>query len=231
MMSEFERMLQGVWEDIDAVASRVGRAGDVTLVAVSKTVPAERVREAYAAGHRVFGENRVQEGAAKIAALNRDMPDASWHLIGHLQTNKTKQAVECFDVIQSVDSVRLARRLDAQYQVPELRLRVLLEVNVANERSKSGFHADEIASAMCDIQSLEHLRVVGLMTVAPLVRDAEEVRPVFRRLRELRDALRAASDLPDLHHLSMGMSNDFRVAIEEGATIVRLGRAIFGERP
>jgi hypothetical protein len=200
-------------------AERAGRApAEVTIVAVSKSFPPEAIEEAAAAGIAHIGENRVQEAAAKIPSL-RHLP-VTWHMVGHLQTNKAKTALELFDIIQSVDSLRLAEALSHRAERP---VPVLLEVNVAGEASKFGFSPPEVPQAAEAVGRLPHLNVCGLMTIAPLVGDPEEVRPIFRELRQLRDAL-------GLAELSMGMTDDFEVAIEEGATMVRIGRAIFGGR-
>ncbi|HXG42572.1 MAG TPA: YggS family pyridoxal phosphate-dependent enzyme [Dehalococcoidia bacterium] len=205
---------------VEAACLRAGRSPqEVTVVAVAKGSPAEAIREAHAAGLRHFGENRVQEAAAKRPFL-ADL-EATWHMVGHLQTNKVKKALDLFQVVHSVDSLRLAQELSRRAQGP---LQVLLEVNVVGEASKFGLAPEEVPPVAEAVARLPHLELVGLMTVAPLARDPEEVRPVFRRLRELGRAL-------GLPHLSMGMSDDFEVAIEEGATMVRLGRAIFGLRP
>jgi pyridoxal phosphate enzyme (YggS family) len=209
---------------------RAGRPPEsVTIVAVCKTMPAERVQAAYAAGQRQFGENRIQEAVPKIEALA--LPDAAWHLIGHLQSNKAKFAARHFAVVQSIDSTRIAEALSKETEKTGRPIDVMLEVNYAGEASKFGFSADETLDAAMEVARLPRLRVAGLMTVAPQVVDPEEVRPVFRGMRELGDRVRAA--LPDgpTWDLSMGMTNDYAVAIEEGATIVRVGRAIFGERP
>jgi len=187
-------------------------------VAVSKSFPAQAIEEAVAAGIAHIGENRVQEAVAKIPSL-RHLP-VTWHMVGHLQTNKAKTALELFDIIQSMDSLRLAEVLSRRAERP---IPVLLEVNVAGEASKFGLSPQEVLQTAEAVARLPHLDVRGLMTIAPLVGDPEEVRPVFRELRRLRDAL----GLPEL---SMGMTDDFEVAIEEGATLVRIGRAIFGER-
>lgn len=224
--------LARVREAIAAAALATGRQPrEVTLVAVSKTVPAERIRLAYAAGQRVFGENRVQEGLGKIMALGESMPGVEWHLIGHLQGNKARAAVEGFSLVESVDSLRLATRLDHLAADHGRKLPILLEVNVAGEEAKSGFRLEELRSELPNLLELPHLAVQGLMTVAPLMSEPDEVRPVFRRLRELRDDIRDHFFLTGFNELSMGMSGDFRVAIAEGATMVRIGRAIFGERP
>ena len=210
--------LASVRADIATACERAGRdPGEVTLVAVSKTQPVAAIRAALNAGQLEFGENRVQEGLDKIEQLAGSA--ARIHLIGHLQRNKARFAGR-FASVQSVDSIRLAAAIARNLDAP---LDILLEVNVAAEASKHGFAPDDVEAALSDISALPHLNVNGLMTIAPLVEDAEAVRPVFRRLREMRDAL-------GLRELSMGMSNDYDVAIEEGATIVRIGRAIFGDR-
>ncbi len=214
---------------IASAAQRTGRdPAGVHLVAVSKTVPAERLRAAVAAGLTVLGENRVQEGEAKRPLV----PGARWALIGPLQSNKVRRAIETFDAIESVDSLELARRLDRL--VPEVRgsagaLPVLLQVNVDEDPAKAGFAPDALATALPEILDLAGLRVGGLMTVGRFVDEAEDARPTFRALRELAGRLRAV-DARLGPALSMGMSADFEVAIEEGATVVRVGRALFGDR-
>ena len=212
--------LRRVNEQIDNACARAGRdPSDVQLVAVSKTFPVEAIAEATAAGQLHFGENRVQEGLAKLDQLSRLGVEAEIHLIGHLQRNKARFAGR-FATVQSVDSVRLAQAISSRL---ESDLTVMLEVNVADEPSKHGFKLEEVGDALASIQLLSNLRVVGLMTVAPEVSDAEDVRPVFGKLRALAEELTLAE-------LSMGMSNDYAVAIEEGSTMVRIGRAIFGQR-
>jgi len=193
---------------------------EVTLVAVTKGVPTATIRDAFDFGVRDFGENRVQEAEDKILQLSDIRQNVTWHMVGHLQSNKARRTLDLFDIIHSIDSVRLADILNvrAKRVVP-----VLLQVNVSGEATKSGFAVGDVAKAVEEIKRLPNLEVVGLMTIAPLVAAPEDARPIFRRLRELRDQL-------GLKHLSMGMSDDFEVAIEEGATIVRIGRAIFGER-
>ncbi len=206
---------------IAAACERARRSPDhVTLIGVSKGFPAEAVAKAVAAGLRDIGENRVQEAAAKIEALAARGITPRWHLIGHLQTNKAKTAAHLFAIIHSVDSLRLAQELSRRAQ----RVGILLEVNAAQEASKFGFVPKEVARALSSIAALPHLDIQGLMTVAPISNDPEAVRPVFRELRWLRDSL-------GLRELSIGMTDDFEVAIEEGATMVRIGRAIFGARP
>lgn len=218
-----------VLDQIALACARVGRdPSGVTLVAVSKTVAPERVRAALAAGLTDLGENRVQEAAGKMPLV----PGARWHLVGPLQSNKVRRAVELFDVIQSVDSVELAGRLDrvASELRPGRPLPVLLQVNVDDDPHKAGFAPDGLEAALPWLLALPALRVDGLMTIGRLVGDPEEARPTFRRLRELAARLRAAR--PALGpELSMGMSDDYPVAVEEGATIVRVGRALFGARP
>jgi len=216
-----EENIARVKQRIAAACKRAGRSPDeVTLVAVSKTFGPEAVRTAHELGLRHFGENRVQEAEGKIRELSRLEPRPTWHLVGHLQSNKVKKAVAIFDIIHSLDSVRLAEVLSRHARQT---LSVLLEVNLSGEASKSGFALAEVGPALEEISRLPQLEVKGLMSMAPWVTDAEEVRPLFRELRSLRDSL-------GLEHLSMGMTDDFEVAIEEGATLVRIGRAIFGER-
>ncbi len=226
--------LARVRERIVAAARRAGRRSeDVALMAVSKTFPAERIREAYDAGLRLFGENRVQEFAGKIDSL-RDLQGGEWHLIGHLQTNKAAKAVELFAAIDSVDSLRLAQKLNASAQQHGTKIKVLIEINVGGEAAKSGVAPEsrELEALLSAAAELEHLEFRGLMTVPPFTEDPQQARPYFRKLRELREQI-AARRLPavDMSTLSMGMSHDFEVAIEEGSTCVRVGTAIFGERP
>jgi pyridoxal phosphate enzyme (YggS family) len=233
---ELAARLRDVRARIAAAAERVGRAPEtVQLVAVTKTVPVEAIRAAYGLGLTTFGENRVHEARDKIAQVAAlPLPGIRWELIGHVQSNKVARAVELFDRVESVDSVRLAELLSARAVALGRRLPVLLEVNVAGEARKTGFATDVVIEAARRIAALPGLASEGLMTVAPLVDDPETVRPVFGRLRELRDELRDAVPLGaegGWPHLSMGMSDDFAVAIAEGATLVRLGRALFGARP
>lgn len=218
-----------VRERIGEAALKVGRdPAEVTLVAVSKTRPVELVEWAYNLGVTDFGENRVQEALPKIARFHP--PALRWHLIGHLQSNKAGKVAGLFSSVQSVDSVYLAQKLSRYAQEAGVCLSILLQVNVAGEASKEGMTPDEAPELARQIVSLPALTVEGLMTIAPLVEDPEEVRPVFRALRHLRDRLRAQITASTWPHLSMGMTDDYGVAIEEGATLVRVGRAIFGER-
>ncbi|HXZ10891.1 MAG TPA: YggS family pyridoxal phosphate-dependent enzyme [Candidatus Sulfotelmatobacter sp.] len=220
--------LQQVQERIAGAAERAGRAGaDVTLVAVSKTFPAEAIRAAYSAGVRHFGENRVQEWEAKAPLLS-DL-DATWHLIGHLQSNKARRAVHLFHRVDSVDSLALAQKLDAAAAEEGKRLRVLIEVHLGEEATKSGIAETELIGLAKGIVALPQLELHGLMAIPPFTDDPEGARPYFRKLRELRDNLSRALEKP-LPTLSMGMSHDFEVAIEEGATEIRVGTAVFGAR-
>ncbi len=216
---------------IDASARRAARSPEeVTLVAVTKTHGAETLRLAALAGASDFGENRVQEAEEKISLLGRAI--ARWHLIGHLQSNKARRAVRLFDLIHSVDSVALVERLERLcVEEQRERLDVLVQVDLAGEASKTGATEEELPRLVERLQTCERLRLKGLMTLPPFYDDAERVRPIFRRLRELRDALNKQSAFgSEAGELSMGMSNDYEVAIEEGATLVRVGTAIFGAR-
>lgn len=233
LKAQIRARIQEVRERMEAAAARVGRdPARICLVAVTKTVEPERILAAYELGLRHFGENRVQEAAAKIPVVNTEArePPITWHMVGHLQRNKAKRAVRLFDFLHSLDSVRLALELEKRCAALDKTLPVLLEVNVSGEATKYGFAPEELFEAVEVIATLPHLRIQGLMTIAPIVPQAEEARPFFRRLRELRDELQRRFPGLDWHHLSMGMTDDFEVAIEEGATMVRLGRAIFGER-
>jgi pyridoxal phosphate enzyme (YggS family) len=233
--------LAAVQERIAAAARQAGRdPGDVQLIAVTKTHPADVVRSAFAGGCRVFGENRVQEAEGKIDALADVRASVQWHLIGHLQRNKAKKAAALFDLVHSLDSLSLAQTLDRHAAAAGRRLPVLLQVNMSGEANKEGFalagwqddHAvlDRFVADVEQIVALPHLDVQGLMTVAPWSDDPGVVQPVFRATRLLRDELARRFSSTDWRHLSMGMTGDFELAIVEGATLVRIGRAIFGER-
>jgi PLP dependent protein len=220
-------------ERIAAATLRTGRdPEEVTLMAVSKTFAPECIREAYAAGLRVFGENRIQEFTGKATAL-ADLKNADWHMIGHLQTNKAAKAVQLFTTIASVDSLRLAEKLNSAAQQVGKKLRALIEINVGGETAKSGMppESPEFEGLLRAASRLEHMEFLGLMTIPPFSEDPQQMRPYFRKLRKLRDEIQARK-LPNLsmHVLSMGMSHDFEVAIEEGSSCVRIGTAIFGER-
>jgi pyridoxal phosphate enzyme (YggS family) len=221
-----------VRDRIAAAARRARRQPeDIALMAVSKTFPAERIREAYDSGLRLFGENRVQEFAGKTDAL-RDLHSAEWHLIGHLQTNKAAKAVELFAAVDSVDSLRLAQKLNASAQQLRKKLKVLIEINVGGEAAKSGVAPEsrELEELLSAAPELGHLEFRGLMTIPPFTDDPQKARPYFRKLRDLRDQIARRSPGFNMSQLSMGMSHDFEVAIEEGSTCVRVGTAIFGER-
>ena len=222
-----------VRERIAVAARRVGRSPEqIALMAVTKTHPAEPIREAYAAGLRLFGENRVQEFAGKAASL-ADLREAEWHMIGHLQTNKSSKAAELFVAVDSVDSVKLAEKLNAAAIKLGKKVKALIEINVGGEQAKAGLAPDssELEELLRAAPKLEALEFRGLMTVPPFTDDREAARPFFRRLRELGDTI-AARNLQAvlMNELSMGMSHDFEVAIEEGSTCVRVGTAIFGLR-
>jgi len=218
-----------VRSNIVEAAQRSGRSpGEITLVAVSKTVPVELVKIAYNLGVTNFGENRVQEALPKIAEFHPQ--GMHWHMIGHLQSNKAGKAAGAFDFVQSVDSLHLAQALNRYAGEQRKRLPVLLQVNVSGEESKEGMTLEDAPMLARQIAALPAIEVQGLMTIAPLAENPGEARPVFRSLRNLRERLQDELPQCSWQHLSMGMTDDYRVAIEEGATIVRIGRAIFGER-
>ena len=222
-----------VRRQISSAAIRAGRtSGDITLMAVSKTFPAGSIRAAYDASIRVFGENRVQEFSQKVGAL-QGLPDAEFHMIGHLQSNKAASAAEAFAVIDSLDSLKLAERLNASAGKLAKKLCVLIEINVGGETAKSGLDAgsSELDELLIAAPRLDHLEFQGLMTVPPFTEDPQQARPYFLKLRTLRDQI-ADRHLPSIRMdvLSMGMSHDFEIAIEEGSTCVRVGTAIFGQR-
>jgi len=242
-MADITGNLEHVQERIAEAARRSGREPDeVTLVAVTKTFPAHEVLAAYEAGVRHFGENRPREGVSKITALEPYISDAppSWHMIGHIQSRKARLVVEHYDMVHAVDRLKIARRLSSYADQAGRTLPVFLECNVSGEGSKYGFPLEDweeipskqktFFSAVAEMLDLPGLEVQGLMTMPPYVDDPEEVRPLFVSLRRLRDALRERFTSVSWHHLSMGMTNDFEVAVEEGATMVRIGRGIFGAR-
>jgi len=238
--ADLRARLQDVRHRMAGAAARSGRdVREITLVAVTKTVPVGRIVAAYQLGLRDFGENRVQEARDKIPVVNKQvLPQQShgtgeglhWHMIGHLQRNKVRHAIALFDIIHSVDSVRLAGEISRRCQARSITMPILLEVNVSGEASKYGFVPGDIEPAVADILTLPSLVLQGLMTIAPIVAVPDDARPSFERLRKLRDRLADRFPEVDWLHLSMGMTDDFEVAIEEGATLVRVGRAIFGER-
>jgi pyridoxal phosphate enzyme (YggS family) len=226
-MSQIAENLEFIRQRIAAAAERNGRsAKEVKLVAVSKTYPPEIIREAVEAGQQCFGENRVQDALPKIDALPLDL---EWHLIGHLQTNKVRKVIGRFALFHGVDNTALALQMNRIAGEFGVTASILLEVNVSGEESKFGFTLSAVPAALEELLPLPHLRVEGLMTMAPYSENPDSARPVFEGLRKLRDALSAASGHP-LKELSMGMSGDFEQGIEEGATIVRIGSAIFGTR-
>lgn len=240
-MNGIAERLALIQERIAAASRRANRRPEtVKLVGVTKTHPAEVVRLALAAGVHDVGENRVQEAEAKIDALVAERQRLTWHLIGHLQTNKAKKAVALFDLIHSVDSLRLAQALDRYAGEQGRRLSILLQVNVSGEATKEGFAlarwderpalVEPFSAEVGRILELPNLAVRGLMTIAPWSADPEAARPTFRATRRLRDLLARRFPAAEWHDLSMGMTDDFEVAIEEGATIVRVGRALFGAR-
>src|SRR6266478_5010069 len=221
-------------ENLDRVRAQIAQAAkksgrsinDIELVAISKTHAAERVREAIEAGQQLFGESKVQEARAKIPELPSNL---RWHFVGHLQKNKIRHALPLFELTHSVDSLALAEDVNRIAEEDGLHPRVLLEVNVAGEGSKFGFKPDKLRAKMESLLALPRLSILGLMTIPPIAEEAEASRKYFVQLRELRDRVQTEFHV-DLAHLSMGMTNDFAIAVEEGATLVRVGTAIFGER-
>lgn len=230
-MSSIALNLLEINKRIQTACARVGRdAAGVTLIGVTKMVPLHRIREGIEAGIGTLGENYAQEASKKVQALS-DL-SVSWHFIGHLQSNKAKMVLEAFDLIHSVDRESLARELDRQAHKRGMRIPVLLQVNTGHEESKSGLPPKELLTFCERLATWEGLDVRGLMALPPYFDDPEEVRPHFRTLRELLDRLRERKPSPErLSELSMGMSHDFEIAIEEGATMIRIGTALFGTRP
>ena len=221
MNTDIEANLEGVRERIAQACLCANRLpAEITLIAITKSVAPELIEQAFRLGIRHFGENRVQETENKASFYSQLLPRPTLHMIGHLQSNKIKTALRLFNMVHSVDSLKLAAAIDRQ---ADRKIPILLEVNIAAEASKSGFSLMEIDQAVKNISELKNLELCGLMTVAPLADNPGKVRPVFGQLRELKDRY-------GLRHLSMGMTEDFEIAIEEGATMIRVGRAIFGER-
>jgi pyridoxal phosphate enzyme (YggS family) len=224
MQNDLRENLAAVRRKIEAAAKRASRnPQEIKLIAVTKTHPVEILREALAAGASVFGENKVQEAEGKIREIGRDKSE--WHLIGHLQSNKARKAVQIFDVVHTLDSIELAERLE-RICIEENResLSVLVQVDLAGEATKSGVSEKDLPSLFETLRGCLHLKLNGLMIIPPYFEDVEKARPFFRKLREIRDEILPGGEL------SMGMSHDFEIAIEEGATLVRVGTAIFGER-
>jgi len=227
VMNSIAKSLEAVREQIAQAATKAGRAvEEIDLVAISKTHDAERVREAINAGQGLFGESRVQEARIKIPELPSNI---RWHFVGHLQKNKIRHALPLFEMVHSVDSLALAQDINRIAEEEGLHPRVLLEVNVGGEGSKFGFKPETARAEMETLLALNRLSIAGLMAIPPLAQEAEASRKYFIKLRELRDSLEKEFELK-LPHLSMGMTNDFVIAVEEGATLVRVGTAIFGER-
>lgn len=221
-MSQLEKRYAEIIAEIEAAAQTAGRdPRDIKLLAVTKTVGLDQVRQAMALGISDFGENRVQDAAPKVTAL----PEARWHFIGHLQSNKVKDVLPHYTLIHSLDRPSLAAALQSNTERLEITAEVLVQVNVSGEESKFGLEPAALTDFLSYLKDLGRIRVCGLMTMAPNVDDPETVRPVFRRLRQLRDLY--ATPANGLHELSMGMTNDYKVAIEEGATIIRIGSALF----
>ena len=226
-MSSIAENLQRVREQITAAAAKTGRSiDDIVLVAISKTHPAEKVREAIDAGQTLFGESRVQEARAKIPELPSNL---RWHFVGHLQKNKIRHALPLFELIHGIDSLELAQDTNRIAEGEGLHPRVLIEVNVAGEGSKFGFEPERLRGEMESLLALPRLSILGLMCIPPIADEAEASRKYFVNLRKLRDRLQTEFHV-DLAQLSMGMTQDYAVAVEEGATLVRVGTAIFGER-
>ena len=230
-MTDIARNIQEIRERISRAASASNRPSEaITLLAITKTFPAEIITEAIAAGLSQFGENRVQEAEAKIAHF-QETPSLKWHLVGHLQSNKASSAARLFDIVHSVDSIRIAEKLDQAARETAKVLPVLLQVKLEEEETKSGAHAEEIRSIIASMAEFSALRLDGLMTIPPYSENPEEARPYFIRLRELSESLESEqAGCLGRRHLSMGMSDDFEIAIQEGATIVRIGTALFGDR-
>jgi len=229
-LTEIARRVQSVLSAIRAAAEKCGRRpDDVRLVAATKTVSVDRIRMGIGAGLSILGENRVQEALPKVAALKQE--PVRWHFIGQLQRRKVRSVVGLFELIHSVDSLELAQEIDRRAGEAGCLQDILLEVNIGGEPTKAGFRPDELASAIPTMAPLPHIRIKGLMTIPPQADDAESVRGYFRRLRELAESI-AGQKIPGvtMDELSMGMSNDYGIAIEEGATFVRVGSALFGAR-
>ena len=228
LSSELRLHLQEIEDRIARACARASRnRSEVKLCAVTKSVPVERIQSAIDLGLRVFGENRIQEAAQKLSQI-QSRADVQWHFIGHLQSNKARRAIELFDTIQTVDSWSLAERLDRIAKELDRTVNVMLEVNLGGESTKTGLKAEEVDELTDRISHLSNLNLKGLMTVPPFLEPVEQVRPYFSRMRELRDLARKR--YPNLEDLSMGMTHDFEIAIEEGATIIRVGTALFGPR-
>ena len=228
-MSQIADNLLLVKERVEKAALKAGRdPGEIKLVAVSKTVGVEEIREAISAGATILGESYVQEAKEKIEEVGHQV---RWHMIGHLQTNKVKQAINLFDMIHSVDRIGLAEEINKRAKQSGKRVSVLIQVNISQETTKSGIERDRAISLVLEVSNLTNLKVEGLMTMPPYFDDPDDARPYFKSLRELKGEIGGERfENISMKELSMGMSNDFEIAIEEGATIIRVGTAIFGER-
>ncbi|MBI1869616.1 MAG: YggS family pyridoxal phosphate-dependent enzyme [Chlamydiae bacterium] len=220
-MSTLRERLKIIQRSIEQSSTKVDRnPSEIALLAVTKNISPDKILEAVASGITLFGESRIQEAREKIMQFPTHL---TWHLIGHLQTNKVKEALETFQMIQSVDSLRLAEKIHRMEVQLNKTIDILLEVNIGEEKSKFGFREEELTAAVSNIKKWDHLRIRGLMTIAPFLENLEEVRPYFKKMKTLFDRFK------DMDILSMGMSHDFTIAIEEGSTMVRIGQAIFGK--
>jgi len=229
-METIKKNLEKINEKIKKAALKANRSPeDIKLVAVTKTATVEQIKEAISAGVKTIGENKVQEAKGKYQVLSADIADIEWHLVGHLQTNKVKYAIEIFDLIHSVDSIKLAEEIDKRSLQFGIMTNILVEVNVSGEETKYGIKPEEVEPFLKEISEFSRIKVRGLMTIAPIAEDKEEVRPYFRKLRELSEKIENKNiKNVKMDYLSMGMTDDFEVAIEEGANMVRIGRGIFG---
>lgn len=229
-METIKNNLEKINEKIKKAALKVNRnPEDIKLVAVTKTATIEQIKEAISAGVKIIGENKVQEAKEKYQVLSADIADIGWHLVGHLQTNKVKYAIEIFDLIHSVDSIKLAEEIDKRSLQFGMVTNILVEVNVSGEETKYGIRPEEVEPFLKEISEFSRIKVRGLMTIAPIAEDKEEVRPYFRKLKELSEKIENKNiENVKMDYLSMGMTDDFEVAIEEGANMVRIGRGIFG---
>ena len=229
-METIKKKLKKINEKIKKAALKANRSPeDIKLVAVTKTATVEQIKEAISAGVKTIGENKVQEAKGKYQVLSADIADIEWHLVGHLQTNKVKYAIEIFDLIHSVDSIKLAEEIDKRSLQFGIMTNILVEVNVSGEETKYGIKPEEVEPFLKEISEFSRIKVRGLMTIAPIAEDKEEVRPYFRKLRELSEKIENKNvKNVKMDYLSMGMTDDFEVAIEEGANMVRIGRGIFG---
>ncbi len=228
-MSEIEKRLQKIQDQIRISATQVGRdPSEIKIIAVTKTVSVQQIRDAQLAGVKEIGENRVQETLDKYQTLGRSL---KWHLIGHLQTNKVKKALTVFDLIHSVDSLNLAQEIQKEAEKLKKTVPILVQVNTSEEESKFGLHPDQVKPLVSQMADLRNLKIQGLMTMGPMTQNPDQSRQCFRRLKELSERLKSLpNDNVEMKFLSMGMSGDYPIAIEEGANLLRIGTALFGER-